>query len=257
MIMDTTADLDDDDLAFLNDSTPSLIPSTSTLSILQDASSSDNIDTKNFVNYLHDQQCQNECKHFEKRYQSFELFRLQEECKRFHKESADKQANEGLKFSSDILNEISSSTATNSATTLNNKGVVKSFAATYSSNYTHARAVNQNFTFPWPIYDDDVQISCLKLLKQQDFNSLRTYLLGYFEVLCRLPLIDQSTQGQIFYSSAAWALGRHPFGTYYTIVLLGIKSLLRRIQLELLAVEIFCSKLKLMIDCTANCWITM
>jgi hypothetical protein len=229
------------------------IPRFSTLETMQQQAASDQNQIDIFIEKLHQTLIQYEFLHIRKRAKSYDLFRYEEECRRYHEELSLKQKSDGIQFASDLIEEISNAHVVPQPKT----SVVQTLAENYLAAYQQMKSSSQNILFPWAAFDDDVQVSCLKLIKAGDVDKCRAYLLGFFEAVSMhcIPLKEQTAQGQLFNTSAGYAIGRHPFCSYFITVTVGVMSLMGKIKLELLSADLLCTKLKSIIDMTTQIWL--
>lgn len=187
-----------------------------------------------------------EYNYLKRRYKSFDLIQNEELCDRYYKDVVITIEKEGLELSLLL-------SSTNDA--ISSQDVIRKLAQNFVNIYIPLKQKTQNVSYPWPTYDDDVQLSCLQLMQRNETAKSRSYMLGYFETVSRIPIIDQSEQGKIFTNSIAWALGRHPFGTYFTKIVIAVKSILHRVRLELSSGEDLCTKVRMIIDQTTQIWL--
>ena len=223
------------------------IPKNSTLNVIKSNFSSVELETKQYVSNLHNYNMTLERTHITKKYKSFESIHIEEDSLRYYQDKIVKDQQEGLKLAT-ILSQENSSDST--------LEYIRAHVQTYINSYKSLYTSTRSFQFPWATYDDSVQHSCYNFIAHKQYDECRAYTIGYFECLSRLPTEIQSAQGKVFMNSIGWATGRHPFGSYITVLILGMRSLLQRVRLELNTGLYLCHKLKYIIDSSATLWLS-
>jgi hypothetical protein len=199
----------------------------------------------------------------------YELLRAQEECYRFHAQSQEREETEGAALAAMLLEEIDEDIARintekseknptsrrgslhylktifgegSPSSNITKNRAVRAFFVVFENEYARARqSVTQNsladYYFPWRNYDAGVAATCAKLLEISDISSCSVYMSGYIESVCRIPEAAMSPQGQQCALVAGTALGRHPFGSFFSKFIFGIKSVLQQVQLTLSSIS--------------------
>lgn len=235
------ADLDID--AELGDGTFS-IPQYSVSDQLQKVEEQGQDDIAVYNTAVHNMLRRYEYNYLKRRYKSFDLIQNEELCDRYYKDAMNMVQKDGLELATALT------TSDQSALT-----AVRKLAQNFVNVYIPIKQKTQNVSYPWPTYDDDVQLSCLALMQQNEVAKCKAYMLGYLETVSRIPVADQSAQGKIFSNAIAWATGRHPYGSYFTKIVIALKSMLRRVRSELSSGEDLCSRIKMIIDQTTQMWL--
>ena len=170
-----------------------------------------------FLQSKHDKLKDNEVKHKATRAKSFELLRLQEDCANFHEMLANRELSTGTSLEISLISEILIENSRREdiedhhwvgrvgfgPTFLHVKSPTTTEATRkvmedYLAEYERMKDNPQTIEFPWPTWDKDVQVSCLRLLKENQTDQCRVYLTGFMECIGRVDLIDQTSQGKTF-----------------------------------------------------------
>jgi len=221
------------------------IPQESISNQLNKVEIQDEKDNKAYVSAVMSMLRAYEYQYLKRRYKSFDLIQNEELCDRYYRDTMSTIEKEGVELS----------IALSSTNDITSREAVRKVAQTFVNLYIPIKQKTQNVSYPWPTYDDDVQLSCLSLMQRNEVPKCKSYMLGYLETVCRIPVVDQSEQGKIFTNSIAWATGRHPFGSYFTKVVIALKNILRRVRLELCTGEMLCSRIKIIIEQTTQMWL--
>lgn len=207
------------------------------------------------INAEHQQFLQLEKKIIEKRYTSFDLLRIEEECTNYHFNQSQLELKYGREIASDIISKLNVSKS--STLSFHKSGYIRRFLDSCFSEWNN-RKTGDNLTFPWQTYDEGMRQNCYNFLKNNKSSECRAYFIGYLEVICRVPSPSQSNQGKVTEQSAAWAINRHPYGTYMSAMRFAMSLLVPEIYKETLLPNqlkeilddfIVCSK-----DVWSKCW---
>ena len=251
---------------------PVMVPATSMVTKLREAREMEDNQINTMSYNQHQSMLQLECNFLSKRLKSFELLRMQEECVRYHTLLSKSEADEGRALSSALISEFLSDSQRLHAQTKKAISYVlistvfsgqisppapeatRKFVETYLNEYQHTRKISQNIYFPWQSFDDGIFKACVQLLESGRVDDCRTYLLGYIEVIARVPVEEQTVQGRQCVTTAGSALGRHPFGSYFAKFLVAMKIILMRINIGSLTAGIIKAKIHDFVSLTALVW---
>jgi hypothetical protein len=224
------------------------IPTQSTSSALNKSNQEDENEIRHYIANLHSAMLKYEDAHVETRYKSYDLIRAKEQLDRYHSDAVKIEVTDGSTFVRDLLSELVSKKAAG------NSDCFRALAQSYVNSYLDKKSSPHNFSFPWPTYDDDVAVSCRKLIVDGNVDKCRAYMLGYFECMCFVPRNDQSEQGRVFTNHMGWAAGRHPFRSLFSYIVIGIYASLKRVRLELISGARLCDKIIEIIEHIAGIW---
>jgi hypothetical protein len=139
---------------------------------------------------------------------------------------------------------------------------VQDLAQSYVNNYDSMKLRN-NFELPWNTADDEVQDRCLHLVSNylktgessNDRALCRAYLLGYLECIGRVSCTDMSNQGKIFYKKISHLAGRHPFGTLFNSIIIGLKVVIDLLKAEQIRMDVFVNEIDSITKILTGIWL--
>lgn len=269
--------MEEDELEDIFDGAPlSYIPRESCQAFAKAAKAKEDIETDIYLNHTHERLKHQENRYLSTRAKSFELLRNQEESLRYHAILCAKEKSEGILYEGKLLDEILTEKAAgdnifeqglkqrlalqlfkhfNPDDTSQSQNATRSLIENYLGEFTESRDSTHTISFPWPRFDSDVEVSCLTLLRSNQIDQCRSYLIGYFECIGRLEINLQTEQGRIFTAKVGWALGRHPFGSVVTVIVVAMKLLLNKVQAERLTCNALATKIKCVFEFAAQAWL--
>ena len=227
------------------------IPQNSVASSIEFANKKDDEDIPPYLLSLHNQILEYEYEKLRTRYKSYDLIKIEEECRGYHKYLSDKEGNEGKELANSLKVPLGPQSQCQKALQVE--------AQKYLQNLDEKKRIPGNVIFNWPLYDDELQRQALALLCQsvnsENYINFRAIVFGYLECVCRISAADQSQQARVFSRDMAWAIGRHPYGSYFTLHVIGIKSILQRFTLQVMDTRDLCEKVKEIVFVTADVWV--
>lgn len=183
--------------------------------------------TISLIKLEHGQMHEAEKKHLEKRSKGYELLRLIEDCTKYHNSECSRELKLGDKLCEELISEfrhIDTDSPVNSTK-------LRAFFENYLDELRQLK-LNNSVLFPWATYDESMEKNCLNVVQHYRLEECRSYLIGYMEVVTRVPRELFSSQGKLTYESAGWAVQRHPFGSVIAAFRIVLSSLAKEIYME-------------------------
>lgn len=179
----------------------------------------------------------------------FELLRAQEGAIRYHAQELKEEVAMATDLANQYLTAVSTSDeGTQSADTeehpgqhICNRSMLHHISHRFLLSYLEHRdkvieSTPSAVSLPWREVESATLANAAESMKLVDnpqhptaLQQSTAYVLGYLEVVCRMPEYLMTKQGRVFFRSTGVYLQKHPFGRYFLTMVIAVKIILNHV----------------------------